>query len=177
MENLLALENEWYVLNDMLGDIKSKKIEVPARISENLRYTRFIITHYKETPEGETHTHEDYLMDLEVALNNVKTVLLAKAQELGEDYAARWKKKIDDAPLTPPPQRKKTFVKGISRDSEQDFVRIRVNRVAPESELVQIAKKYKVSVNLEEEKIVIVSGARGNVKKAVREIAKKYFKI
>ena len=173
MENLSALENEWYVLNDMLGDLKSRKIQVPSSVSENLRYTRFIITHYKESPEGEAHTHEDYLRDLEVTLNNVKATLFARAQELGEDYVSRWKKKIDEAPLNPPPQRKKTFIKGVSRDRGLDFVRIRINRDAPESELVQIAKKYKVSVNIERKRIVLVSGARDRVREAIREIAKK----
>ncbi len=175
MENLTILENEWYVLNDMLGDLKSRKIQVSASVSENLRYTRFIITHYKESPEGEVHTHKDYLMDLEVTLNNVKANLFAKAQELGEDYVAEWKKKIDEAPLKNPPQRKKTFVKGVTRDSGLDFVRIKLDRIEPESELVQIAKKHQVTIEIEEKGIVAVSGVRDNVREAIREIAKKYF--
>lgn len=175
MENLSALESEWYILNEMLGDLKSRKMQVPVNVVENLRYTRFIITHYTESTEGETHSHEDYLMDLEVALNNVKAALFATAQELGEDYVALWKKKIDEAPLNPPPQRKKTFVKGVPRDSGLDFVRIRFDRVIPESELTHVAKKYKVSIELEEkEKMAVVSGARENVKEAIQEIAKKY---
>ncbi|MFB0560858.1 MAG: DUF2096 family protein [Candidatus Lokiarchaeia archaeon] len=175
MENLSALENEWYVLNDMLGDMKSKKIQVPTGVSENLRYTRFIITHYKESSEGEEHTHKDYLVDLEVTLNNVKAILFDRAQKLGEEYIALWKKKIDEAPLKPSSQRKKTFVRGVSRDSGLDFVRIRISRDAPESELVQIAKKFKVSVDKEEKRIVVVSGPRDKVREVIREIAKKYF--
>jgi hypothetical protein len=175
MENLSVLESEWYILNEMLGDLKSRKIQVPTSVVGNLRYTRFIITHYKGSEEGETHTHEDYLMDLEVALNNVKAAMFARAQELGEDYVALWKKKIDEAPQSPTPQRKKTFVKGVPRDSGSDFVRIRFDRVIPESELTRVAEKYKVSIELEEERIAVVSGARENVKEAIREIAKKYF--
>nr|MDO8082014.1 DUF2096 family protein [Candidatus Freyarchaeota archaeon] len=175
MENLSALESEWYILNEMLGDLKSRKIRVPIIVFENLRYTRFIITHYKGSTEGEAHTHKDYLVDLEVTLNNVKAALFARAQELGEDYVALWKKKIDEAPLSPPPQRKKTFVKGVPRDSGSDFVRIRFDRVIPESELMRVAKKYKVGIELEEERVAVVSGARENVKKAIQEIAKKYF--
>jgi hypothetical protein len=131
--------------------------------------------HYKESTEGKTHIHEDYLMDLEVALNNVKAALFARAQELGEDYVTLWKKKIDEAPLSPPPQRKKTFVKGVSRNSGSDFVRIRFDKVIPESELTHVAEKYNVSIELEEERVAVVSGARENVKEAIREIAKKYF--
>lgn len=175
MENLSALESEWYVLNDMLGDLKSRKMQVPASVSENLRYTRFIITHYKETPEDVAHTHEDYLMDLEVKLNNVKVTLFASAQELGDEYVDRWKRKIDEPPLKPPTEREKTFVKGVSRNRGLDFVRIRFNKVVSESELVQIAEKHKVSIEFEEELVVVVSGARESVREAIREIGKKYF--
>jgi hypothetical protein len=175
MENLSILESEWYILNEMLGDLKSRKIKVPLNVVENLRYTRFIITHYKESTEGKTHEHEDYLMDLEVTLNNVKVALLSRAQELGEEYVAIWKKKIDEASLRPPPPRKKTFVKGVSRHSDLDFVRIKFDRIIPESELMRIAKKYNVSIESEEERVAVVSGARENVKKVIQEIAKKHF--
>ncbi|MHA1208146.1 MAG: DUF2096 family protein [Candidatus Freyarchaeota archaeon] len=39
MESLPILENEWYVLNEMLGDLKSKGIHVPVRVNEGLRLT------------------------------------------------------------------------------------------------------------------------------------------
>ena len=92
MENLSALESEWYILNEMLGDLKSRRIRVPISVHDNLRYTRFIIMHYKESPEGKPHTHRDYFVELEVTLNNVKSTLFALAEELGGDYVALWKK-------------------------------------------------------------------------------------
>lgn len=175
MEKLSVLESEWYILNDMLGDLKSRKIRVPLSVYDNLRYTRFIIMHYRDSPEGKSHTHRDYIVDLETALNNVKTTLFALAQDLGEDYVALWEKKVNEAPSSNPPQIKKTFVIGVSRDAGLDFVRIRFDKVIVESEFMELAKKYNVNIELEKEKVAVVSGAREDVKKVIREIARKYF--
>ncbi|MEM3564832.1 MAG: DUF2096 family protein [Candidatus Jordarchaeaceae archaeon] len=174
MENLTVFENEWYVLNDMLGDLKSKKIRVPSSVAENLRYARFIIEHYKETPGIETHMHYDYLTDLEVVLNNVKATLFEGARELGEDYVALWKKKIEEAPLNYPPRRK-TLVKGLRRDGKLDFVRITFNRDVPKTELLHIAEEHNVNIYFQDDKVVVVSGAPEKIKKAIRLMAEKYF--
>ncbi|MEM3593320.1 MAG: DUF2096 family protein [Candidatus Jordarchaeaceae archaeon] len=173
MENLSALEGEWYILNEMLGDLRSKKIQVPTSVFENLRYARLIITHYKESGEGETHKHKDYSTDLEVTMNNIRTVLFAKAQELGDEYVALWREKISE--ISPPLQRKKTLARGVSRDKGLDFVRIHFNKTIPESELIHLADKYNASIKIEGEKVAVVSGPREDVKKIIREIAEKYF--
>lgn len=175
MENLSVFENEWYVLNDMLGDLKSKRIKVSSSIAENLRYTRFIIEHYKETPSIEMHIHYDYLKDLEVALNNVKTALFEEARELGENYVALWRKKIDEAPLKCPPPRKKTLVKWLPRDGKLDFVRITFSRDAPKIELLRIAEEHNINIDFQDDKVVIISGAPEKIKKAIRVMAEKYF--
>ncbi len=175
MENLSVFENEWYVLNDMLGDLKSKRIRVPSSVAENLRFTRFIIEHYKETPGIEAHVHYDYLKDLEVALNNVKTALFEGAQELGEDYVALWRKKIDEAPLKYPPPRKKTLVRGLPRNGKLDFVRITFNRAVPKTDLLRIAEEHNINIYFQDDKVVVVSGAPEKTKKAIRVMAEKYF--
>lgn len=174
MENLPILENEWYVLNEMLGDLKSKGIRVPVRVNEGLRFTRFIITHYKDTNK-ESHAHRDYFMELEATLNSVKTTLFALAQEVGVDYVAQWEKKIEEAHLKPPPRPRKTFVKGVPRDRGLDLVRIRFDRNIPESELAQIAHRHEVDISSGEEGIVVLSGAKEKVKSVIREIREKYF--
>ncbi|MBS7250397.1 MAG: DUF2096 family protein [Candidatus Freyarchaeota archaeon] len=175
MENLPVFESEWYVLNDMLGDLKSKRIRVPSSVAENLRYTRFIIEHYKETPSIETHIHYDYLNDLEAALNNVKAALFEGARELGEDYVALWRKKIDEAPLNYPPPRKKTLVRGLPRDRKSDFVRITFNRDVPKTELLRIAEEHNVNIYFQDDKVVVVSGVPEKIKKAIRIMAERYF--
>jgi len=166
MDNYLAV---WKVLEELTTALRMKGVGIPETTMTRLRSSRATISIYEVDPTyGETvELIEGYLVGLEAEL-----VSLAE-EELGEDFAKEFPRKIFEARQKKPkePEVTKGFIPGVPRSDY--WIRIRIGDTISGEELQDIAAQQGLSTRDEGTGSIVIHGEKKKVKELVREIAKK----
>ena len=88
----LPVEQTWLVLVDLLTDLRKKEMQIPGKLTENIRLARSTINFYKSDPTNPEMMRE--LKRINDFLNSIQDTLLDIAEEVGIEYRDEWLQKL-----------------------------------------------------------------------------------
>jgi hypothetical protein len=157
----------WKVLDEMIADFRRRGTDVPSETVSNMKTAKTIIKIVQNNAEcGEN------LQKIEQYLGSVQIYLVSEGEKkFGQKYAEEWLARIDEASrkLSDEEQEKKRFVPGLPR--QQSWIRIAPSSELPLQKLKTLARKQGLTCTEQAEGILLIYGARENVKDFVKKIA------
>jgi len=167
------LEQVWLVLTRLFENLIQKNLSVDVNIAPKLRNCRTLINFIRAhtCPGCDREIAENKLQDLQHSLERLKENLVAVALRVSEKYAEEWINKLDEAEradlqiIISPVY---TFVPGLPKSSETEWVRLTLSRPIPREKAQEISKKFGVTAELTGDSQLVVRGDKNSVKKAVR---------
>lgn len=91
----LPVEQTWFVLVELLTDLRKRDVEVPVSVTEDIRLVRTSINFYKTDTENPEMIKE--LKRINDMLNSIQEELLDLAENLDPDYPGEWIEKLKRA--------------------------------------------------------------------------------
>ncbi len=162
----------WKTLEDLLIELRTKNVQIPVNVLEDLRAARSMIE--LSCKEG---VHGEAVAKAEEYTANVEAYLITKAQEVLEPKEVDgWFKRLEaaNAPSVcivgqEAMDNGKKFVVGVPRG--QKWIRIETDSKFPEEYIFKLAEKYNLTVNKQADGRLIVYGQPDDVKAFVKQVA------
>ncbi|MDH5437607.1 MAG: DUF2096 family protein [Candidatus Bathyarchaeota archaeon] len=167
------LEQVWLVLARFFEDMTQKNLDANVDIAPKLRNCRTLINFIRAhtCPGCDRDIVEYRLQDLQHSLEKVKENLVAAALNVSEKYAKKWKNLIDEAEradlqiISSPVY---TFVQGLPKDPETEWVRLTLSKPIAKEKVQEISKQFGVTTEFTGDSQLVVRGDKNSVKKAIR---------
>jgi len=158
----------WKALEELMGDLKEKGIEIPAGFLTKLKAVHGNINILKADP-----TYEDTMEQVEEQLNNLEGQLIYLAENgVSPEYADEWIAKVKEARESESEiPRAKPFSPGVPR--AHYWIRLTIGDIIDRDELEKMTLEQDLSIKEEGADTVIVHGERSKVKALVKEITLK----
>ncbi|MDI9615247.1 DUF2096 domain-containing protein [Methanothermobacter sp.] len=166
----LPVEQTWFVLVELLTDLRKKDVDVPVEITEDIRLVRTSINFYKSDTENPEMIRE--LKRINDMLNSIQEKLLELAESVAPDYPDEWIEKLKRASrgeeVHKPPETKSRFIVG----APPGFAAARVHLKEPiaEDRVQDIAETHSLIIEFEEDDLLAVYGDSEDIKKGLKEI-------
>ena len=157
----------WKVLDEMIADFRRRGTDAPSEAVSNMKTAKTIIKIVQNNPE----CIED-LRKIEQYLGTVQIYLVSEGEKrFGQKYADEWLARIDEASrkVSDEEEEKKRFVLGLPR--QQSWIRIAPSAEMPLQELKTLARVHGLTCTEQAGSILLVCGARKNLKDFVKKIA------
>jgi len=167
------LEQVWLVLARLFGDMNQKNLDVNAENAPKLRNCRTLINFIRAhtCPGCDRDAVQYRLQDLQHSLEKVKENLIEDALRVSEDYAKKWVNLLDEAEradLQIITSSTYTFVPGLPKDPETEWVRLTLLKPIAKEEAEEISKKFGVTTEFTSDSQLVVRGDKNSVREAVR---------
>lgn len=169
---LQRVEQIWWVLVRLFGDMTRKSVKVNPEYARDLRDCRtlinFVRTH--SSADCDVELANKRLPDLRYSLEQTKRNLIATALCVSDEYARDWIDEIDRAErgeLRQSPSTGPTFMPGLPKSSEKGWTRVTLPRPIDKESADEISRLLGVSVRQENGVHLVVHGEKKAVKKAV----------
>ncbi len=158
----------WRVLEELLGDLKERDVEIPAGFLTKLKAVHGNINILKADP-----TYEDTMVEVEEQLNNLEGQLVYLAEnKVGPEYADKWIARIKQARESEPEvSRARPFSPGVPRADY--WIRLTVGEVIREEEIKEMTSELGLSIKEEDPDTVIIHGEEAKVKSLVKNMTAK----
>jgi hypothetical protein len=158
----------WKVLEELLGDLKERNVEIPTDFLTKLKAAHGNINILKAD-----HTYEDTMQKVEEQLNNLEGQLVYLAENrVGPEYADKWIARIKDARESEPQvSRARPFSPGVPRADY--WIRLTIGEVIRDGEIRKMASDLGLSIKEEDADTVIVHGEEAKVKSLVKKMTAK----
>jgi hypothetical protein len=157
----------WKVLDEMIADFRRRGTDVPSETVSNMKTAKTII----KIVQNNTECGED-LQKVERYLGIVQIYLVSEGERrFGQKYADEWLARIDEASrkLSDEEEENKRFVPGLPR--QQSWIRIAPSAELPLQKLKTLAREHDLTCTEQAESILLICGAKENVKDFVKKIA------
>lgn len=169
---LQRLEQIWWVLVRLFGNLVRKDINIDIQYARQLRNCRTLLNFVRShtCPDCDIELANERLPELQNTLENVKRDLVATAICVSTDYAEEWINQIDkaerselqDIPFVGP-----KFVPSIPRDTSIGWTRVTLTKPIAKEKVEEISRLLGVAVKTDDNIRYVVSGGKKTVKKAV----------
>ena len=166
----MGYEEVWNVLEDLITELRSRQLLIPANVMSDLHSAKTMIQVYKADT-----THIENIPRIETYLENVEAQLISIAQEKVEpEFAAKWMKKLEEARRKVSEEKEKParFVPGIPRGKH--WVRVQISEATPRKEIEKLAKENNLSHKIQRDNYMLVYGTDENVKAFVKKMAARF---
>jgi hypothetical protein len=166
----LPVEQTWLVLVELLTDLRRRKVEIPKKVTNDIRLAKSTINFYKVDPTDPERSNETGR--IHEFLTTVQVSLMDLAVLQGEDYADMWMEKLRKASrgeeVYPVRESKNRFVIG----APPGFSMVRLNFKAPlaEDRVQEIAEYHNVIIEFEDDRLIAVYGSPENLKASLKEL-------
>ncbi len=167
---LQHIEQTWWVLVRLFGDMLRKNVEVEPECAQDLRNCRttmnFVRCHI--SPECDIQLANQRLPELQQHVDQVKRDLIAAAIGFNDDYARDWILELDRAERGEVRENHSgsKFVPGLPRN-DVGWTRVTLTKPVPRDGAEEISNALGVTVKSEDSLHFVVSGEKKTVKKAV----------
>jgi Arc/MetJ-type ribon-helix-helix transcriptional regulator len=168
---LQRIEQTWWVLVRLFGDLLRKDVQVETECAQQLRNCRttmnFVRSHI--SPECDIELANQRLPELQQNVDQVRRDLIATAIGFHDDYARDWILELDRAEkgeLRESPATGSRFVPGLPRN-DVGWTRVTLTKPVPKNSVEEISNVLGVMVKSEDSLHFVVSGEKKTVKKAV----------
>ena len=167
MGNYLATAK---VLDNMILDLKSRQIDVPASVVDSLKIARSLASIILVSPD-DTET----MIKAQATLESVGMNLLSIAEaKVNREYADAWQTKIDEADtvISDPPVKKTTFVSGVPKGER--WIRFETKDLAELSDAEQLLTKNGLKTKINEDGFTLIYGRNEDIKAFMNEVREEY---
>ncbi len=167
----LPIEQTWLILVELFTDLKNKEVSIPDEVTKNIRLARSTINFYKSDPTNPEMMNE--LKRINDFLNSIQDTLLDLAEEIGEEYRAKWIESLKRAARGETVIEKEVSTPKFVVGAPAGFSMVRVTFKEPISEerLNDIAEEYGIIIEFEEDDVIALYGDKDKVKESLKEIA------
>jgi hypothetical protein len=172
----------WMVLNDLLGDLKSRGVFIPDLTYADLRNSKMVIE-YLRAFEREIATVDQQDVELrsemETRMLRLKETLMIWAEQNGGAGVRRiWERRFDDAVQgkggRSPPE-PKIPISDLPREKDVAFFRIRLPDEIPVEIVSELAEDCRVHISLDGDRHLQVSGRKECVRDAMKRLGEIFY--
>jgi hypothetical protein len=166
-------EKLWSTLAELTTAIAKKSRRLQPEIIAELRSTRTLINILKTTSK-EIDLEDDVILRIEAQLLNIKSNLVSKAANLGEEFLSLWMDKLQQVYSETAEVRQiksRRFIPHIARN--QYWMRIKIADKIPIELVKDVSSMLDVSIKQLDEEHILVYGDKKVVHNFVKETAKK----
>jgi hypothetical protein len=166
-------EKLWNTLAEFTTAIAKKSRRLQPEIIAELRSTRTLINILK-TASKDVDLEDDVIPRIEAQLLNIKSNLVSKAANLGEDFLSLWMNKLQQV-YTETGDVKQTksrrFIPYIARN--QYWMRIKITNKTPTELVKDVSSMFDVSIKQIDDEHILVYGDKNVIHNFVKETAKR----
>ncbi|MGV9169723.1 MAG: DUF2096 family protein [Promethearchaeia archaeon] len=183
MESIEGIRAGWMVLNDLLGDLKSKhSFSPPDTTYKDLRSSKMIIEYLSSFDEDIRQMEQRDTALQEEMQGKVdrtrETLMMWAEREGGKEYRESWEERFQNAihgNIDPAPEESKAQISDLPRDKDVSFFRIRLPEEIPVEIISDLAESCMVLISLDGERHLQVSGSDECVKEAMRRLGELFY--
>ena len=166
-------EKLWNTLAKLTTAIAKKSRRLQPEIIAELRTTRSLIN-ILNTDSKEVDLEDDVIPRIEAQLLNIKSSLVSKAANLGEEFLSIWMGKLQQV-YTETAEVKQTksrrFIPHIARN--QYWMRIKITNKTPIELVKDVSSIFDVSIKQLDDEHILVYGDKKLIHNFVKETAKR----
>lgn len=166
-------EKLWNTLAELTTAIAKKSRRLQPEIIAELRSTRSLINILK-TASKQVDLEDDVVPRIEAQLLNIKSNLVSKAANLGEEFLSLWMGKLQQV-YTETAEVKQTksrrFIPSIARN--QYWMRIKITNKTPIELIKDVSSMFDVSIKQLDDEHILVYSDKKVVHNFVKETAKR----
>lgn len=166
-------EKLWNILAELTTAVAKKSRRLQPEIIVELRSTRSLINILK-TDSKEIDLEDDVIPRIEAQLLNIKSNLVSKAANLGEEFLSLWMDKLQQV-YTETADVKQTksrrFIPHIARN--QYWMRIEITNKTPIELVKDVSSMFDVSIKQLDDEHILVYGDKKVIHNFVKETAKR----
>ncbi|MFX1264063.1 MAG: DUF2096 family protein [Promethearchaeota archaeon] len=181
MVTLQGLRAGWIVLNDLLGELRSKDVFIPDLTYADLRNSKMVIEYlssFENDIKVTDHADEKLRLEMETKILRLRETLLVWAEErAGVEYRGQWEERFQRAieGQTPTKATERTPISDIPRDKEVSFFRIKLPEDIPVEVVSEIAEDCEVLILLDGDRHLQVSGKKDCVRDAMQRLGEMFY--
>jgi hypothetical protein len=182
MISIRGLKAGWMVLNNLLGDLKSKGVFIPDLTYADLRNSKMVLEYLhsyeqeiKDAEPGDSKLEQE--MEFKI-LRLRETMMIWAEQKEGVEYRNIWEKRFNEAihgESDESPEDSHTPISDLPREKEIGFFRIRLPDDIPVEIISEIAEDCRVIIDLDGDRHLKVSGKRDCVRDALKRIGNLFY--
>lgn len=168
---MLPVEQTWFILVDLLTDLKKKDFNIPNSINKDISLLKTSINFYKRDT-----SHPDMIKEFErvnLIITEVQDKLLTFAEEFDEEYYNQWIDKFRRASLGEEiysqPDHQSKFISNVPPGFSSAKVHLK-NPLA-EDRVQEIAEYNQLIVEFEDDITIAIYGDSKNIKEGLKEFA------
>ena len=182
MVSVKGLKAGWMVLNNLLGELKSKGVFIPDLTYADLRNSKMVLE-YLDSYEQEIKEADpcDSKLEQEMELKVLRlreTMMIWAEQKDGVEYRESWEKRFNDAihgKIDLSEDDSYTPISDLPREKDIGFFRIRLPDDIPVEIISEIAEDCRVLIDLDGERHLKVSGKRECVRDALKRLGNLFY--
>ncbi|NHI84210.1 MAG: DUF2096 domain-containing protein [Candidatus Thorarchaeota archaeon] len=181
MVSIQGLRAGWMVLNELLGELRSKDVFIPDLTYADLRNAKMVIEYLSGFEEDikATDQHDTTLRyEMETKIQSLREVLMVWAEEKeSTDYRNQWEERFNEAIQSEIAleEETKTHISDIPREKDVAFFRIRLPEDIPVEVVSELAEHCGVLIHLDGERHLQVSGKKECVRDAMRRLGALFY--
>lgn len=182
MTSAEALLAGWMVLNDLLGDLRSKGVFIPDLTYADLRNSKMSIEYlraFEHEIASEDRQDEELRSEMELRMLRLKETLMIWAEQKdGQAVRRTWERRFDDTIAGKGqrlPEEPKTPISDLPREKNIAFFRIRLPDEIPVEVISELAEDCRVRISLDGDRHLQVSGKKDCVRDARKRLADLFY--
>ncbi len=172
----------WMVLNNLLGELRSKGVFIPDLVYADLRNSKMVIEYLRsfgsEIKQPE-QCDADLQQEIEIKVQALRETLMVWAEEKdGVQYRQAWETRFGDAihgrgevASEDPP----TPISDLPREKDVSFFRIRLPDEIPVEIVSELAEDCSVLITLDGDRHLQVSGKKECVRDAMKRLGELFY--
>ena len=182
MVSVKGLKAGWMVLNDLLGELKSKGVFIPDLTYADLRNSKMVLEYlssYGDEVKAADPCDSELEDEMELKILRLReTMFIWAEQKEGVDYRKMWESRFDSAIHGDSDVIEETHVTPISdipREKDVGFFRIRLPDEIPVEVISELAEDCGVLIDLDGDRHLKVSGKRDCVRDALKRLGNIFY--
>lgn len=182
MITVRGLKAGWMILNELLGELKSKSVFIPNLIYADMRNSKMVLEYliYYENENMATDSCDDKLeQEMELQIFRLReTMMMWAEQKDGTDYRKEWELKFEDAlhgNSDVSVKDSSTHISDLPREKDIGFFRIKLPDDIPVEIVSEIAEDCGVLIDLDGDRHLKVSGKRDCVRDALKHLGNIFY--
>jgi hypothetical protein len=182
MVSVKGLKAGWMVLNDLLGELRSKDVFIPDLIYADLRNSKMVLEYldsYEQEIKAANPCDSELEQEMEFKIFRLReTMMIWAEQREGVEYREIWEKRFNEAihgDLDVDEEDSPTPISDLPREKEVGFFRMKLPEDIPVEIISEIAEDCRVLIDLDGDRHLKVSGKRDCVRDALKRLGSLFY--
>jgi hypothetical protein len=169
------------ILNELLGELKSRGVFIPDLTYADLRNSKMVIEYligFEQDIKGPDKKDEQLRVEMETKMESLRETLMVWAEEKeGVEFRKNWEERFQNAlkQETPLEEIQTTPISDIPREKDVGFFRIRLPDEMPVEIISEVAEECGVLIHLDGDRHLQVSGKKDCVRDAMKKLGEIFY--